>query len=87
MEAVARKGYPVIGVYMFLGVQLGGYGWRAEIGYWLTRIVNWNATRYNWGYGFGKGYKYKHSQEVFRRLQNGEYATETGCTKITTFPE
>lgn len=58
MMRVAETGYPLIGVLMFLGVQLGGYGWRAELSYRLLRLVNWKAIRFNWGYGWGPRYRY-----------------------------
>jgi len=58
MIAVASRGYPVIAILMFLGVQLGGYGWRAEISYRLLKLVNWKAIRFNWGYGWGSKYRY-----------------------------
>ena len=58
MVGVANRGHPVMAVLMFLGVQLGGYGWRAEVSYRLLRLVNWKAMRWNWGYGWGPGYRY-----------------------------
>jgi hypothetical protein len=59
MVKVAEKGYPIIGILMFLGVQLGGYGWRAEVGYRIIKVINWKAIRWNWGYGWGSRYKYE----------------------------
>ncbi len=59
MVGVAERGYPKTGMLMFAGVQLGGYGWRAEIGYRLMRLVNRKAMRWNWGYGWGPEYRYE----------------------------
>ncbi len=61
MLAVASLGYPVIAVLMFLGVRLGGYGWRAEMSYRLLKLINWKAIRFNWGYGYGPKYRYEDS--------------------------
>lgn len=64
MATVAEMGYPIVAVSMFLSIQLGGYGWRAEVGYRLTKMINWKAIRYNWGYGWGPGYRYKGKRDV-----------------------
>ncbi len=63
MWRVVEKGYPTVGILMFLGVRLGGYGLRAEVGYRLVKVVNWRAIRYNWGYGWGPSYRYEEDDD------------------------